>query len=134
MTTMNLLPQLEQVCAGLSGVYGSNMTRVRQDCLDLVRECPSLHPHRDSIVHNNGTESTLIVLRGTVPIYYQRNRYNIPVDVWVPALYPQAAPLTYVTPTSTMIVAPNHRHCDREGKVYLPYLHQWNPQHSNLKT
>jgi hypothetical protein len=76
--------------------------------------------------------STLLELRGTVPIYYKGAQYNIPVCIWIPEAYPHAPPVCYVTPTHDMCVKPKHRHVDTHGMVYLPYLNEWTASRSSL--
>lgn len=40
--------------------------------------------------------------------------------------HPYNAPLAYVTPTSDMQIKVS-MFVDHNGKIYLPYLHEWNP-------
>uniref|UniRef100_A0A6A7FPY6 Tumor susceptibility gene 101 protein-like isoform X3 n=2 Tax=Hirondellea gigas TaxID=1518452 RepID=A0A6A7FPY6_9CRUS len=39
--------------------------------------------------------------------------------------------MAYVKPTPDMLIKAS-RHVDQNGKVYLPYLHEWNPNSSDL--
>ena len=50
--------------------------------------------------------------------------YNIPVCIWLQESHPKVAPLVFVKPTSSMAIKPSH-HVDTNGKVYLPFLHEW---------
>ena len=50
--------------------------------------------------------------------------YNIPVCMWLLDSHPYNPPMAYVKPTSTMQIKPG-QHVDSNGKVYLPYLHDW---------
>ena len=50
--------------------------------------------------------------------------YNIPVCVWLQENYPHVPPLVFVKPTSSMAIKPT-RHVDTNGKVNLPFLHEW---------
>ena len=50
--------------------------------------------------------------------------YNIPVCVWLQENHPYVPPLVFVKPTSSMAIKPSH-HVDTNGKVYLPFLHEW---------
>jgi len=52
--------------------------------------------------------------------------YHIPVVLWLLDTHPHNAPMVFVTPTSDMRIKVS-RHVDHNGKVYLPYLHDWNP-------
>lgn len=52
--------------------------------------------------------------------------YNIPVKIWIMDTHPNNAPICYVNPTSDMVVKPS-RTTDHSGKIYLPFLHFWDP-------
>ena len=55
---------------------------------------------------------------------YQGRSYNIPVTFWILDTHPTHAPMAYVCPTPDMQIRVS-RHVDQNGKVYLPYLHEW---------
>jgi ESCRT-I complex subunit TSG101 len=59
---------------------------------------------------------------GTIPMYYRGNRYNIPMSFWIPEMYPQHAPMTFVSPTDNMMIKAKHKHVDTQGRCYSPYL------------
>lgn len=92
----------------------------------------SLAPKAGRLISNTGSESTLLLFGGTLAINYRGSQYNIPVDIYLCETYPDAPPVCYVRPTPDMMVKPGHRHVDAEGKVYLPYLHDWRAQTHNL--
>lgn len=54
------------------------------------------------------------------------NTYHIPICIWLMDTHPYNAPLAYVQPTSDMQIKVS-RFVDHNGKIYLPYLHEWNP-------
>lgn len=85
----------------------------------------------DQYVFNDGKTKDLFNLRGTIPIVFKNNSYNIPVCIWVMDTHPQNAPLCYVTPTPDMHIKVS-MYIDHNGKVYLPYLHDWQPYSSDL--
>lgn len=74
----------------------------------------TLVPKIERLIHNNGAESELLVLAGTVPINYKGRQYNIPVEVYISEPYPDAPPRCYVRPTPDMEIQSGHRHVDRE--------------------
>lgn len=78
---------------------------------DQVR---SLIPKIERLIHNNGMESELLVLAGTVPILHKGRQYNIPVEIYISEPYPDAPPRCYVRPTRDMEISPGHKHVDRE--------------------
>jgi len=105
---------------------------VRSDVLALARSVRTLIPKKGNLIHNNGAESSLLVLGGTIPISYQGNTYNIPMEIFITEGYPMTPPMCYVRPTASMALKIPHRHVDTEGLVYLPYLHTWNARSHSL--
>lgn len=85
----------------------------------------------ESFVFSNGTRKELLNLKGTVPVPYKGMNYNIPVKIWIMDTHPNNAPICYVNPTSDMVVKPS-RTTDHSGKIYLPFLHFWDPRGSEL--
>lgn len=76
-------------------------------------------------VHNNGKEEMLLSIEGTVPIYYHRHRYNIPVALWLPKSFPMTAPMCYVVPSPDMTIKASHACVDSTGRVTLPEIRNW---------
>lgn len=54
------------------------------------------------------------------------NVYNIPICLWLLDSYPYNPPICFVKPTSAMMIKPG-KHVDANGKIYLPFLHEWKP-------
>lgn len=52
------------------------------------------------------------------------NIYNIPICLWLLDTYPYNPPICFVKPTSSMTIKTG-KHVDANGKIYLPYLHDW---------
>ena len=50
--------------------------------------------------------------------------YNIPICLWLMDTHPYNPPMVYVKPTQTMQIKQG-KHVDANGKIYLPYLHEW---------
>ena len=70
-------------------------------------------------------------LTGTIPVPYRGNTYNIPVCLWLLDTYPYNPPICFVKPTSSMTIKTG-KHVDANGKIYLPYLHEWKHPESDL--
>lgn len=68
----------------------------------------------------------LVNLGGTIPVRYKGAVYNIPICIWLMDTHPKNAPMCYVKPTSDMSIKVS-MFVDQNGKVYLPYLHDWLP-------
>lgn len=62
---------------------------------------------------------------------YKGNTYNIPICIWLMDTHPYNAPMCYVKPTSGMQIKVSI-FVDHNGKIYLPYLHDWVPNSSDL--
>lgn len=108
----------------------------RADLRVFVRrqKYPSLTVRDDVYFHNDGSESRLLYADGTIPIDYSGVRYNIPVKMYAPTDFPTAAPMCFVTPTSEMIIKPNHSIVDANGRVNLGVARygRWDPRRSRL--
>ena len=122
-----------QLDALLAPVQYSDKPRLISDLASLLSQSNSLTPHlaplpadASNSAHAHHPPPLLLSLTGTVPIYYKRVAYHIPVAVYLPLHYPLHPPLVYVTPTHDMRIKERHKHVDSAGIVYLPYLHEWN--------
>ncbi|XP_070532603.1 caspase-3-like [Ptychodera flava] len=101
------------------------------DCTNLIAVYRDLRPKNDHYVFNDGTRKELISLDGTIPVNYKGAKYNIPVCIWLMDTHPYNAPMAFVKPTSDMLVKPS-KYVDANGRVYLPYLHEWRHPTSDL--
>ncbi|KAG1935079.1 tumor susceptibility gene 101 protein [Pimephales promelas] len=99
--------------------------------LTVTSHYKDLKPVLDNYVFNDGSTKELLSLTGTVPVNYRGNVYNIPICLWLLDSYPYNPPICFVKPTSAMMIKPG-KHVDANGKIYLPYLHEWKPPQSNL--
>lgn len=102
-----------------------------KDILNTVNHYQGLAVKQDTYVFNDGTPLDLVNLNGTIPVSYKGNIYNIPVCIWLMDTHPKNAPLCYVKPTSDMSIKVS-MFVDQNGKIYLPYLHDWVPNSSDL--
>lgn len=102
-----------------------------RDITNVTNLYKDLKPVMDNYVFNDGSTKELLSLTGTVPVNYRGNVYNIPVCLWLLDTYPYNPPICFVKPTSTMMIKTG-KHVDANGKVYLPYLHEWKPPQSDL--
>merc|ERR1719326_483984 len=97
---------------------------VEQQGNQLVGNVRSLQPQVEWSPFRRGEQH--LKFKGTIPIHYKGNQYNIPVEIWLDYNFPNSGPVAYVTPTANMAVAQNNKYVDKSGRVYLQYLHQWN--------
>ncbi|CAG9795550.1 unnamed protein product [Diatraea saccharalis] len=96
-----------------------------REVINLIQVYKSLTYRLEIFVFNNGVRKDLLNMEGTIPVNYKGVYYNIPVCIWLMDTHPQNAPLCFVKPTSDMSIKVS-KYVDSNGKVYLPYLHEWN--------
>lgn len=103
-----------------------------REVINLIQVYRSLTFRLEGFVFNNGTRKDLLNLEGTIPVNYKGTFYNIPVCIWLMDTHPQNAPLCFVKPTPDMSIKVS-KYVDTNGKVYLPYLHEWTQNGSTLQ-
>ncbi|KAL3810168.1 hypothetical protein ACHAXA_007055 [Cyclostephanos tholiformis] len=91
-----------------------------------------LHPRAEPLILNDGSSSNVLMLQGTLPMTYRGADYHIPIDLYVPPLYPARPPIIYVRPVPSMTINVNHSNVGQDGMVYMPYLHNWNADTHDL--
>ncbi|KAI8419851.1 hypothetical protein MSG28_008485 [Choristoneura fumiferana] len=102
-----------------------------REVISLIQAYRSLTYRLEAFVFNNGTRKDLLNLEGTIPVHYKGAYYNIPICIWLMDTHPTNVPLCFVKPTPDMSIKIS-KYVDSNGKVYLPFLHEWNPQGSTL--
>ncbi|XP_033009937.1 tumor susceptibility gene 101 protein isoform X2 [Lacerta agilis] len=102
-----------------------------QEIVSVITQYKDLKPVMDGYVFNDGSSRELMSLTGTIPVNYKGNTYNIPICLWLLDTYPYNPPICFVKPTSSMTIKTG-KHVDANGKIYLPYLHEWKHPQSDL--
>jgi len=108
-----------------------NPETTRKDVVNAIQQYKGLVPKFEPFVFNDGNKIDLLNLEGTIPVTYKGCVYNIPVCIWLMDTHPYNAPMCYVKPTSDMQIKAS-MFVDHNGKIYLPYLHDWVPNSSDL--
>ncbi|KAH8379742.1 hypothetical protein KR009_006902 [Drosophila setifemur] len=103
----------------------------KKHVVDVVTSFKSLTYDLQTFIFNDGNEKMLFTLQGTIPVVYKNNTYYIPICIWLMDTHPLNAPMCFVKPTPTMQIKVS-MYVDHNGKVYLPYLHDWQPHSSDL--
>mmetsp|Transcript_17464 Transcript_17464/g.31694 ORF Transcript_17464/g.31694 Transcript_17464/m.31694 type:complete len:431 (-) Transcript_17464:139-1431(-) len=119
----------------LSGVY-RDPQRVLRDAESLLSSPLGSHlrPTTEPLTLNDGSSSPpVLLLRGTLPMTYRAVTYNLPIDCYLPPPYPLRPPTVFIRPVANMAIKENHRHVGLDGRVYLPYLHDWRPGTHDLR-
>ncbi|XP_046441199.1 tumor susceptibility gene 101 protein-like [Daphnia pulex] len=111
--------------------YYKNPEKAKRDVQNLLQHYRGLQPKVETFVFNDGASKQLLCLGGTIPVHYKGSDYNIPVALWLLETHPVNAPMVFVRPTSDMRLRIS-KHVDHNGKVYMPYLHVWSPNESDL--
>ncbi|KAF2838409.1 UEV-domain-containing protein [Patellaria atrata CBS 101060] len=118
----------DKVLNWLYSVLTSEYHDVNRTYSDVARSLShyhSLSPRTEVYTYENGASALLLLISGTLPVTFRGTVYRFPLALWIPHAYPKEAPIVYVTPVRGMVVRPG-QHVSPDGKVYHPYLAQWN--------
>ncbi|CAB9521585.1 Tumor susceptibility gene 101 protein [Seminavis robusta] len=126
-------PRVTRSLTRLGGLY-RDPSRVDRDASTLLKSSVGNHltPGIAPLVENNGEVAHCLVLQGTIAMHFRGNTYQLLVDLYLPPGYPHRPPVAYVRLTENMYLKENHMHVGSDGKVYLPYLHEWTMRTHNL--
>ncbi|KAB0339300.1 hypothetical protein FD754_023999 [Muntiacus muntjak] len=94
------------------------------ESVNVITLYKDLKPVLDSYIFNDGSSRELMNLTGAIPVPYRGNTYNIPICLWLLDTYLYNPPICLVKSTSSMTIKTG-KHGDANGKIYLPYLHEW---------
>ncbi|XP_066582470.1 tumor susceptibility gene 101 protein [Prorops nasuta] len=109
-----------------------NADLTKRHMVKVLNEYRGLTYDLEPFVFNDGTTKQLVSLKGTIPVTFKGTSYNIPICIWLMDTHPNNAPMCYVKPTSDMSIKVSI-YVDHNGKIYLPYLHDWLPHSSDLR-
>lgn len=122
-------PRVPTVLARLGGVY-RDPARVDRDAASLLGSSVGAHL-APTMCALDGVN--VLTMQGTIAMHFRGNTYQLLMDIFLPPRYPNQPPSCYVRLASeSMYLKQNHKHVDATGKVYLPYLHEWNRASHNL--
>uniref|UniRef100_A0A7S1URT0 UEV domain-containing protein n=1 Tax=Grammatophora oceanica TaxID=210454 RepID=A0A7S1URT0_9STRA len=126
-------PRVSPLLHRLGGLY-RDPSRVDRDASGLLRSSVGKHlrPEIANLVENNGDTHNTLCLKGTIAIHYRGQTYQQLVDVHFPEGYPVRPPTIFVRLAPNMYVKDGHPHVGSDGKVYLPYLHEWRAHSHNM--
>ncbi|XP_033124479.1 tumor susceptibility gene 101 protein-like [Anneissia japonica] len=103
----------------------------QRDVINVFASFNDLKPKIEKYAFNDGSVKDLLCIDGTIPVHYKGSRYNIPICVYVMDTHPYNPPMCFVRPTKDMLIKPS-KHVDANGRIYLPYLHEWKYPNSDL--
>ncbi len=103
----------------------------KRDLLAALNYFKDLMPKIEKYVYPNGQEKDLISLFGTIPVNYNNNKYNIPIQLYLADNHPYLSPIVYVKPTAEMSINVSDT-VDSNGRVSISYLNDWSYPSSDL--
>ncbi|CAL9023281.1 unnamed protein product [Prunus brigantina] len=138
----SLLPQPNQVLKQQQIVYATReilegripypeqlRPRIFNDVIQLLDLYPSLGLTRRKF---QPEEPAVLVVRGTIPIFYTNTVYKTPVEIWVPLGYPTSPPRACVTvdDQNTTAIKLRHPYVDarRGGLINVPHMLDWHSE------
>uniref|UniRef100_A0A915PHE2 UEV domain-containing protein n=1 Tax=Setaria digitata TaxID=48799 RepID=A0A915PHE2_9BILA len=112
------------VAALLDRAKAKYVDTAKSDILSALSGFPDLTPDVEHFVYPDRTRTLAFRLKGTIPVLYKGNTYNIPVALYLWDTHPYYAPICYVCPTPNMMLKES-KTVDKQGRIYLPYLSDW---------
>ncbi|VDN19407.1 unnamed protein product, partial [Gongylonema pulchrum] len=92
------------VIALLSRAKAKYVDTAKNDILAALSAFPDLAPDVEHFVYPDRTRALSFRLKGTIPVVYKGNTYNIPVALYLWDTHPYYAPICYVCPTPSMML------------------------------
>lgn len=108
-----------------------HVEHTKQDIMNVMKYFKTLTCKLEKYVFPDGITKDLVCLDGTIPVVFREATYNIPIGIFISDNHPILAPICYVRPTRDMTIKTS-RHVDGSGRVYLPYLSEWNKNTSDI--
>uniref|UniRef100_A0A8D0G494 UEV domain-containing protein n=1 Tax=Sphenodon punctatus TaxID=8508 RepID=A0A8D0G494_SPHPU len=95
-----------------------------EELINVNKMYPNFRFSMDTYTYKDGSQKDLLNFSGTIPVKYQGNSYNIPIQLWILDSHPFAPPICFLKPTRNMGITVG-KHVDARGRIYLPYLQNW---------
>ncbi|XP_030646553.1 ubiquitin-conjugating enzyme E2 variant 3 [Chanos chanos] len=92
---------------------------------------PDMKPVVATYVFNDSSQRDLVKLVGNIPVRYQGQSYNLPIQLWLLDSFPFTPPICYLRPTPNMVIREG-KHVNPKGRIYLPGLHNWDHPKSSV--
>jgi ESCRT-I complex subunit TSG101 len=108
--------------------HGELAPFVQADLLRVRDAYAGVRVELRDFVTDDGVTRRWVALCGSLPTNFNGNVYHLPFALYLVDTFPTSPPLAYVEPTADMAIAEKHPHVDYSGRVYLPYLHGWDPR------
>ncbi|PQQ08067.1 protein ELC [Prunus yedoensis var. nudiflora] len=99
------------------------------DVIQLLDQYPSLGLTRGRF---QPEELAILVVKGTIPIFYTNMAYKIPVEIWVSLSYPTSPPRAHGTVDyqNTTTIKLHHPYVDARsgGFINVPHMLDWHSE------
>lgn len=109
--------------------------KIVTDVIQLLYDIPSLGLKMGRFQKG---EPVVLVIKGTIPIFYKGQPYKTPIKIWVPLGYPTDCPKVRVVVEDQAITSIKlpHPYVDAGagGLVNVPYMQAWTEAHSERRT
>ncbi|VDN04696.1 unnamed protein product [Thelazia callipaeda] len=112
------------IIALLNEAKAKYVDTAKNDILSALSAFPGLTPDVEYFIYPDNLRALAFRLKGTIPVLYKGNTYNIPVALYLWDTHPYYAPVCYVCPTQNMMLKES-KTVDKQGRIYLPYLSDW---------
>ncbi|KAL6271235.1 hypothetical protein ACE6H2_028146 [Prunus campanulata] len=104
-------------------------SRIFNDVIQLLDQYPSLGLTRGRCQPEG---PAVLVVKGTIPVFYRNRAYKTPIEIWVPLDYPTFPPRARVTvdPQNPTTIKLRHPYVDarRGGRINVPYMLDWHSE------
>ncbi|XP_062857448.1 ubiquitin-conjugating enzyme E2 variant 3 [Trichomycterus rosablanca] len=97
----------------------------------VYRMYPDMKAVADTYTYSDSSQKDLLKLVGNVPVKYQGQSYNLPIQLWLLDSFPFTPPICLLRPTASMVIREG-KHVDAKGRIHLPALHNWDHPKSSV--
>lgn len=97
----------------------------------IHRIFPGMKPSSGTYTFTDSSQKDLLKLTGNLPVKYEGQTYNFPIQLWLMDSFPFTPPICLLRPTPDMVIREG-KHVDAQGRIHLPGLHNWDYPKSSV--
>jgi hypothetical protein len=128
ISPLQALPSVLQVCC-----YSPQLKNdLHREMAEVLTRFPLLYCEAQT-VYVQAQAANLLLLRGVVPVFYNRVQTKVPIRITYPPTYPSAAPSLHVESTAEVIINQNNSAVGPDGAVSLKTLQKWKKKHATVE-
>lgn len=102
-----------------------------QEVQKVQRGYPDMKTLSGTFTFSDNSQKDLLKLVGNIPIKYQGQSYNLPIQLWLLDSFPFTPPMCFLRPTANMVIR-DGKHVDTKGRIHLPALSTWDHPRSTV--